>query len=415
MADRGRLFCSRIHVGEVRDLSARPKPCCKIQREESTFHLSDADYRKYLAVELKSGVEVKDCEACWVRERAGQRSYRHQGDDLVTDLEKEKLMNDPYIKLPIRHLEIILSNVCNFACQMCGPALSTKWQSLIKKKKVFKNSKVYWNNPSDLRKKSNSYTDDELKGVRVIKLMGGEPFHAKETGELLERIDSLGIAPNMRLETPTNCSTFPTLRQQEILSKFEKLDICTSFDGVRELNDWIRYGSKWDVVIKNFEKWLEFCETHRSPETTVSISNTVTVLNVNRLAEFYRFFGQYFSNLGRISSFPAFHPDHLSIRNLREVEVEPWLGELGSVLYGSGKQHGDPMADIRARAESRIMSGNDIINLRYHVDQIKKLTGKSLLDINPEMGRVLQKYMIRSVDKEVHSYRTFRKDFVTRI
>ena len=131
--------------------------------------------------------------------------------------------------------------------------------------------------------------------------MGGEPFYMKETTRLLKRIDELGLAENMVFQTPTNCSVFPSKELTDIILKFRKVHISTSFDGVDELNDFIRYGSDWNTCIDNLKKWIELSKQHKSYNTEVTYGNslpaeflvltscTITILNINKIVEFYNF------------------------------------------------------------------------------------------------------------------------------
>jgi len=375
------LFCSHIHVGEVRQFKAGSKPCCKIKRSDEAKGLSFNEYKKYLSDKLNAGIRVADCNDCWVKEASGVKSYRQQGSKLVTPLERQKLQNDPSFTLPIRFLEVILSNICNFACQMCGPHLSTKWQSLLKTKDIFKSEHYKVLHHKNYKEQSDSISDEELKNLKFLKLMGGEPFLAKETFELLERVDKLGIAHRIKLISPTNCSVFPNPRTLEILKTFKSVTINTSFDGLEELNDYIRVGSDWNKCIEIFEKWIDLKNTY-SKKFTVYISCTVTILNVNKLSKIFKFFSNYL-HPNQIGINPTTYPIHLSIANLKKEDIKSSLEKAEQVLPN--------FQEINNSLDKRKLNYEEKLKLKEHLVSMKTLTGKTLQEVNPQMSEIVSR------------------------
>jgi len=375
------LFCSHIHVGEVRQFKAGSKPCCKIKRSNKAKGFSLKEYRKYLSDKLNAGIRVADCNDCWVKEASGVMSYRQDGSKLVTQLERQKLQNDPSFTLPVRFLEVILSNTCNFACQMCGPHLSTKWQSLLKTKDIFKSEYYKVLHRKNYKEQTDSISDEELKNLKYLKLMGGEPFLAKETFELLERVDKLGIAHKIKLVSPTNCSVFPNPRTIEILKTFKSVIINTSFDGVEELNDYIRVGSDWNKCIENFEKWIDLRNIY-SEKFSVYISCTVTILNVNKLFKIFKFFSNYLLP-HQIGFNPTTYPIHLSIANLKKEDIKSSLE--------NAKQFLPNFQEINNSLDKRKLNYEEKMKLKEHIVSMKTLTGKTLQEVNPQMSEIVNR------------------------
>tara|TARA_B100000085_G_scaffold68715_1_gene61437 strand:+ start:2339 stop:3565 length:1227 start_codon:yes stop_codon:yes gene_type:complete len=397
------LFCSFVHTGEVRQFNSNTEPCCKVKRSTDWRDKPISEYRDYLSQELNSGNKVKDCVSCWKQEEAGQKSYRMQGnEDLTTKEEREWLMDDPNNKLPLRQLEIILANICNFACLMCGPHLSSKWQSKMKSENLFQDDVLYndYRAHAEVGIQYNSYTDDDLKNLKVLKLMGGEPFYMKETTRLLKRIDELGLAENMVFQTPTNCSVFPSKELTDIILKFRKVHISTSFDGVDELNDFIRYGSDWNTCIDNLKKWIELSKQHKSYNTEVTYGNslpaeflvltscTITILNINKIVEFYNFFKKLLPS-GSIDMYPTSYPSFLSINVLKRKHVMSFIEEL-KLAESSNQIRRELAKMIEVNLEQRVISTVEKIKLSAYVDNIEKMTGKKLIDVNPYMGNIIK-------------------------
>lgn len=389
------LFCSFVHAGEVRQFDGESQPCCKIKRSADWKDKPISEYRAYLAKELNKGNRVIDCASCWRQEDAGAESYRNQGNrDLTTLEEREWLMQDSNNKLPLRQLEIILGNICNFACLMCGPHLSSKWQSRMKSEKLFQ-EQILW---ADYQKfadegiKYSTYTDDDLKNLRVLKLMGGEPFYMKETTRLLKRIDELGLAKNIIFQTPTNCSHFPSKEITDIILKFKSVHVGTSFDGVGELNDFIRQGSDWNTCIENLKKWIDLSKQHSSygtpyHEFRIATSCTITIFNVNKVWRFYRFFKKLLPQ-NYIDMYPAFHPTFLSIQNLKKKDIMKYVKMIETEYEGNPDR--GIVRLIENNLEQREISDIERSKLRAYMGNIEKMTGKKLIDVNPYMGNIIK-------------------------
>ena len=87
-----------------------------------------------------------------------------------------------------------------------------------------------------------------------MKILGGEPFLDKKN------IDLLKIVPRkkMKLMLVTNNSIFPSEEILNLLDDFRYLNINLSIDGIDEVAEYVRYGTKWTKFERNWNKWVEW-------------------------------------------------------------------------------------------------------------------------------------------------------------
>ena len=375
------IFCALAHTGKLVNGNSFDV-CCRIQRKEGDGDIPGEEYREYIKDNLRRGVKLSECKKCWQEEDAGILSYRESNNNvLVSQEEKKRLINDYDEVLGIRHLEIILSNVCNLACQMCTPLLSTKWMSTVKTNDAFTDP-VFQNKYTGHDLYYNTYTEEDIKDLKVIKLMGGEPFYMKESFTLLKRLNEIGRCSEMEFHTPTNCMIFPKKDILDIILSFKKVYVNVSFDGLGELNDYIRMYSNWDQVIGNFKKWHELSVKY--DHVSLIMSNTVTILNLNKTHEFINFFLDYLPQHA-LHPFPTDYPEHLSIALLPK--------EIGVPLI-------EPLKDVNLRVykmiESVIGTSPAVrkeligIKIRAHFKSVEKVLGKTFKEVNPQMAEIIE-------------------------
>ena len=144
--------------------------------------------------------------------------------------------------------------------------------------------------------------------VDEIYLTGGEPTVIKEQIKLLDYFIDNGTAKDIRLKYNTNLVKLPPWIIEK-WSHFKKVKLNCSIDAVGELDHYIRYPSKWEVIQRNFD------EIRKLPNGEIEIHNTVQMYNILRLHELIEWnkpYGHkiYFNILN--------HPEYLNIRVLPE-------------------------------------------------------------------------------------------------
>ena len=196
----------------------------------------------------------------------------------------------------------VLDNVCNSACQTCGPSCSTKIGSLYSKYyPIIDNYTVFRDLPQE----------------RIVHLdiNGGEPSASKNYRHLLSN-----LPPNVEsVRINTNCSI--VMPELEKLSKQGiKVTVTVSFDGIGAYHDYIRWPIKWD-------KFYENLMTYKSMDLhELNLWTTVSALNICNLPDILKFVEQHNFN----HSYALLHmPDVLNVkyRNGFTTKAKDKLGD----------------------------------------------------------------------------------------
>ena len=62
---------------------------------------------------------------------------------------------------------------------------------------------------------------------------------------------------NINLMIVTNNSIFPNEKWREYLTRFKSLNYNVSIDGINDVAEFVRYGTKWSRFERNFDKQLK--------------------------------------------------------------------------------------------------------------------------------------------------------------
>ena len=274
-------FCPQPWVGL--DISAQGefKPCCKFNK---TISNNIEDYKNsQLLQEVKDyhqkNIRHEGCKRCWDDEDAGIRSKRQLDNQYVF---RKKFIN--IFTSRIRLLGMTFGNTCNLACRTCGTIASSRWLQEIKKHGNFNNQTVY--NHSKFYKNDGFMNDlvDLIDDNIHIDIAGGEPL-LSGTQEHINFIQNLSDkGKNITLHYTTNCTNYPSNDILTLWSKFNKIDIQFSIDGIGNKANYIRWPSDWDIVYSNIKKYQEYQKQNSNIQ--ISISHTLSILNILDLPNF---------------------------------------------------------------------------------------------------------------------------------
>jgi sulfatase maturation enzyme AslB (radical SAM superfamily) len=137
---------------------------------------------------------------------------------------------------------------------MCGPyASSSLSEEYIRHKQTFllnnfktdaKRTVRWWEEPGAYDRLYHI-----VKNVDEIHMTGGEPMMTPEVADILNSIENTDV----RISFNTNMTKFSD-RIFDALSRFKKVEIYASLEGIEKHNDYIRYGSEWAVIEQAIEK-----------------------------------------------------------------------------------------------------------------------------------------------------------------
>ncbi len=299
-------FCIYPFVGTFVSPFFPLTPCCAgegVKNEKGGYYdlneISLEDYwnsygMRKIRKQMISGEKPEACKRCYLEEAIGKFSHRmlykakfrkffHKIEHDIKTYKKNAYKSH----FSIQYLELQLSNLCNLKCRMCWSGNSSKieeeYKELLKKNP---NNKFTIVNFLDRAKKPTWHETNEAwetiykcaSKLRELSLTGGEPLLMKQNWELLDYLKAKGYSKNIKLQISTNC-TIPPKRLIENLEAFSSCYIIFSIDGYQEVQEYIRYPSKWKTIEKNIIKILK----NRSKNTHCSFNIVIQAYNILNL------------------------------------------------------------------------------------------------------------------------------------
>ncbi len=278
-------------------------------RRESKFGttINDKSPKEYfqeemseIRLDLLNGKTLPGCNECSLMERHGKVSGREKQllkigvvkEDPILSLRsspwirefKNSLDNNGIIKLMPQDWQINLGNYCNSGCVFCSPHASSTLETEFKKIGWLEKS-VDPNWTTDVKKITkfvNSVADSKIEYIHFI---GGETLITPAFKTILKSLVDLGIGDDLNIGFTTNL----TIWKDEIIDlfkKFKSIHVGVSVECLHPVNDYIRYGSKIDVVKENLDRW---CKISKENHWLMQIRTTPTLLSIMYLDDLYEY------------------------------------------------------------------------------------------------------------------------------
>ena len=273
------MECKFLQHGLAISYDTITKPCCSFKYDKknsvsayaadlSTYH--DSDYVKSLSTQLENGTWPPECNTCKVKEQQGKTSTRENGNRAY------KNYNVTDITLEIRP-----GNVCNFACQTCWPAASSRVTSFYQQagfdvitpnRSTLTNLGISINNTANIV--DYKFLDSIKDRIKDVVILGGEPFYDKSCLAFLDWAIK-NLSANLTLFTNTS------IIREDIISAYPgTLTIVSSLDAVGKPAEYIRFGTEWEIVEKNFNQLKTFKNVKNRVNITSSAYNFYYISDV---------------------------------------------------------------------------------------------------------------------------------------
>ena len=221
--------------------------------------------------------------------------------------------------------------------------------------------------------------EEMVESAEEIYFTGGEPTIIKRHEQLLDYCIENNLAKDITLKYNTNLTNTP-VRLINKWQHFKFLRLNCSIDGIGEVNDYIRYPSKWRGVWKNYNEVL-----NRTSNRVLDIHTTVQVTNVLHLHKVIEQFvqrdeGTDWSTVPFIFFNLLDHPSYLNIKilpnelkQLVQERIEPWVDhpDLDTLQGVLDYMWHDDWSD----------QWPDFVK---HTNELDKLRNQKLIDIVPE-------------------------------
>ena len=256
------------------------------------------DYMKSIRKTMLEGNVPASCKKCYDEEAQGISSKRiwetgtwhYEGVDIPELIAQTD--EDGGVPYKLQYLDLRLGHTCNLKCIMCSPHDSSQWVK--DHKKIFPiiqssviKDQMQWTQ-SDFNNKWHERPDfweevfEQIPNIKQLYFAGGEPLVIKEHTIFLEEIVRRGYAHKILLRYNSN-GTIITDKMIELWSKFRKVKVSISLDGIGERVEYIRYPLNFKEVEENLWK-LERAPAHI--ETNLELA--VQILNIKHIPEFIK-------------------------------------------------------------------------------------------------------------------------------
>lgn len=273
-------------------------PCCLTDYREELGNMKDNTLEelwnvprmKEIRRDMLLGKKHDNCRKCYQQEKNGLDStrtssnlhYKHHIPNIIEQTKPDGTNE----RFELLYWDFRFSNLCNFKCRMCGAYLSSKWFE--DEVKIFGGSNLPKAiiNVNDYSKKDiQYYLNKFIEDVEEIYFAGGEPLIMDEHYYIMEKLIEIGHT-DVRIRYNTNLGylKFKKWDNLKIWEPFRKVNndnvaIFASIDGINEVAEYKRKGTKWPVVEGNIKKCID-------EKLNFHVSCTTSVFNVLHIPTF---------------------------------------------------------------------------------------------------------------------------------
>lgn len=265
---------------------------------------------------MLSGERPQFCKSCYDVEDASGISIRQYYLKKYSEVAKRVIKSDNVDHTEkIKFMDFSLSNNCNLKCRMCTPGASYLLTEDFDKlgmsydKEYSTNAHKLWRYEGVIE----HLISNEGEALTDILFTGGEPLTNQIHLKILLDLIESNRAPEINLTYHTNLMVLPD-QIIENWGKFKSVSVHLSLEGHEKFNDYIRYKSNWNKIIKNLEKLLSVKDEIR---LWLEIHTVFQAYNVVIIPEYLKYLQRYNS---LFPCFPHFiwidNPSFLSANSL---------------------------------------------------------------------------------------------------
>lgn len=257
-------FCPAPWLSFYIDPSGNVENCCvsknqlgNIEQDTSIQEIIFVGKNQTIQQDMLNNQPVEGCRWCHNKSHTLQNRFFEIFPD----------RQDPLYQQPgnfeLRYMDLRWSNVCNYACIYCGPALSSTWADELKQTHRIE------------RSSKNTMLDYVLENIHTLKelyLAGGEPLMMKENETVLQALSEKNSKCHVCVNT--NLSQIENNRIFELLISRKNTQWLVSVDDMQERYEYLRYPGKWSTFAKNLSILKE---------TAGSVAFNMVFINLNAL------------------------------------------------------------------------------------------------------------------------------------
>lgn len=261
------MECKFIKHGIALSYDQLLKPCCEWRMSDqwrNTHHLKQVNivnwHQHSDVVQARQQLESEHWpDACTYCERIeGQGrgdSIRGNGNNAYADYADDDIT-----------LEIRPGNTCNFACQTCWPAASSRVAQYHDRAGLVDINSVDSNKLDDFE-----FLTPIAHRIRDVVLLGGEPFYDKSCRKFLSWAQE-NLKANLMIFTNGSDIDFDFLQAYR-----GTVTLIFSLDAVGRPAEYVRFGTVWKEVLDNYMRVKEFNNVDMRVNITCSVYNYIYI------------------------------------------------------------------------------------------------------------------------------------------
>lgn len=199
--------------------------------------------------------------------------------------EFNKSQTDGTTQLLPQDWQIDLGNYCNSACVFCSPSSSSKLATEFHKLKLIDQTPppAWCNDPVLLQRFIDMLT--QSPHLQYLHFIGGETIITPAFNTILKALVAAKLHSTVTIGFTTNLTVWNN-NINDLLCKFNKVNLGVSIECFHSVNDYVRWPSQLSKITSCLHNWLEIA---RQQEWLVQLRTTPTVLTVHQLLPLYEF------------------------------------------------------------------------------------------------------------------------------
>lgn len=269
-----KLYCTAPQTGLFLNVNGGIKYCCSGGQDigniktQTIEEIYSSENHKKINFYIKEGNRPPNgfCNTCENVEKSdpavSQRSKFN--NDFVSNKDRDW-----------QWIDLRWTNQCNLTCRHCDSYFSSEWAK-IRKEPIESSNRDYFESVFKEIEKN-------VDSIKIVSLLGGEPFLQKQNLRLL---DIISENPNINVHVFTNMSH--KLDKNPLYNKIKNLknniEFKLSIDGINNQFEYIRAGAKWDLVLENIPKIKAITN-----EQLIKLVPVYCIWTADSIEEYYEF------------------------------------------------------------------------------------------------------------------------------
>jgi len=299
----------------------------------------NSTYMKNVRTQMLNGEKPPSCLKCYKEEAAGHRSKRQWETEywskrVNVDTLIENTSTDGSVPPQLAYIDLRFGTKCQLACVMCSPHDSSGWikdykeifpaveNASLKTTMQWKDKGSFNGSSYNWHKQNPVFWEqfyEQIPNMQQIYFAGGESLIIEEHYEILEKCIEKGYAKDLELRYNSNGVEW---REDlfDLWKHFKLVRFHYSIDSIKEMNDYIRYPSKW----KRQEEVFHILDTQTSDNVEITVACAVQALNIYyipdlikwKLEQNFRKINMWPFGAGGVNYHFVYHPPHLNVKIL---------------------------------------------------------------------------------------------------